>query len=1022
MQSQNISSGKGDICWSAQDKLLLVVGEDLIVKTFSLQSDGKVVTRDFFDMDSEIYAVHSAGERTVLAGEGNQALEAAERNFGNLVPFVDYRGVVREVRLDQAGIRAGILGDDKDVIVYHFGLKKKLRHENTEICGMLSCNWSPNGEYLATVSKKGTLTLFKVPANFEKLEQIQTWRISDKEFRDEPLHAINPVFTSDSQILVGGKDVIQKITLNGTTWEYSVETRLRHAGVIYSVTTLPNGLIVTIGHDKSLKIFNPSTEVELASHPVADKIQRADYIQEHDLFIAFGESGNLLSLPNVTKLASSKPAPVVAAPVAAAAKPDPFVAPTTPNPYVEPAAPKQPKIRNKFFEDEEESDKPKPAPATVDDDSMRAEFAKLDKLVSEEDASRSAPFAPEKLEIKIPDSEENHHENVKSSVPKSAGHMDQEELSSHAQNGNVELPDEDNTQSVAPEPSYQHLKRSINREEELHVQRMVGIKPDMTDELYQQERRRAGKVNKIVEEFLTTAPQKPSRLQGTTDQGKRNYLCYNTYGKVVTRLEGSVAVLDIEYSLQELSKKLVVNRLGYNMASMSYRGVLLASTGFDADADEYLNEEDDPESRYAHLNFIPASGGSGWTIKLDDKENITSVVLGQSWAAVTTSRNFLRLFYLDSGKNYKTAGCVGSVVGLAAYEQYLAMLFNTSMPFSGQQCQSVRVFNTSSDKIVYDSPVVLSPKSKAKWFGFSDEGSLCLQDTGKVLWSLVNENLWVPIYDGANLRNDFFVITVTGAKIMLIRLPEGSSEPNPLVQLQPVLTDFKLPLHMELPEQGKPSKLIAIWNDTIRLQQEAYRTKTWGHSSAANYDFLESTNDTDLMAMNRANIMKPEALQKLEIQADRERIDFIRLSALERNEQDVIQTALNLTSMMTVNICCKLLDSLGQGQLSLKIREEIDRAGRLPATPASIVPFTPRVSEQAPVAQLANKQPEAQQQQAKEQKGGSFKGLLDSIDENDVPKKPVPAGYSRETVVPKKQPSQTFDLIRDAQEMTRTKR
>ena len=168
--------------------------------------------------------------------------------------------------------------------------------------------------------------------------------------------------------------------------------------------------------------------------------------------------------------------------------------------------------------------------------------------------------------------------------------------------------------------------------------------------------------------------------------------------------------------------------------------------------------------------------------------------------------------------------------------------------------------------------------------------------------------------------------------------------------------------------------------------------------------------------------MKPEALQKLEIQADRERIDFIRLSALERNEQDVIQTALNLTSMMTVNICCKLLDSLGQGQLSLKIREEIDRAGRLPATPASIVPFTPRVSEPAPVAQLANKQPEAQQQQTKEQKGGSFKGLLDSIDENDVPKKPAPAGYSRETVVPKKQPSQTFDLIRDAQEMTRTKR
>jgi hypothetical protein len=224
---------------------------------------------------------------------------------------------------------------------------------------------------------------------------------------------------------------------------------------------------------------------------------------------------------------------------------------------------------------------------------------------------------------------------------------------------------------------------------------------------------------------------------------------------------------------------------------------------------------------------------------------------------------------------------------------------------------------------------------------------------------------------------------------------------------------------MELPEQGKTSKLIAIWSNTIRLQQEANRTRTWGNSTAANYDFLESTNDADLMAMNRANIMKPEALQKLEIETDRERIDFIRLSALERNEQDVIQTALNLTSLMTVNICCRLLDGLGQGHLSLKIREEVDRAGRLPATPATIVPFTPRVSEPTPVSQLANKAPE---QQAKEQKAGSFKGVLDSIGENPAPKRPVATQFGRETFEPKKQPSQTFDLIRDAQEMAKTKR
>jgi WD40 repeat protein len=1075
MLNQVISSGKGDICWSEKDDLLVAVGEDLMIKTYSLNTDGKVTTRDFFDLDSEMYAVHAAGDRLIVAGEGNQALEAIQRKLDNLVPLVNYRGAIKEVRFDESGVRACFLGDDKDVIVYDTDLKKNLRYENPEISSMLSCCWSPNGEYLATVSKKGTLSLFRVPANFEKVEFIQSWRICDKEFKDEELHAINPVFKGSNQILVGGKDIIQKVQLHGTTWEYSVEPRLKHLGVIYSLLALPNGKVISVGHDNSLKIWNSDTEVELASYPVGDRIQRLIYIASKDLILAYGVAGSLLTLPKMTQLANKVPAaraalssPPKATLAAEAARPNPYLAAQTDQqPH------KQSKPRNKLVDSDTEDVDTKPSGAqgtskpaanssnpnnttTVPlDDSMRAEFEKLDELVADTDDNPAAGHISHTAEqpadsdkpskqtansglmvaehtesVRQTDKPQKIGKNtngvigpedhgkmvpeVKASVPKSA-------VGGEFGEASFVIHDEDESRSVAPEPSYHQLKQSVNKEEELHVRRMVGLRPDLADETFQNDRRKFHKVSKIVEEYLQTAPQKPSRLQGTTDQGKRNYLCYNNYGKVITRLEGNIAVLDIEYSLQELSKKMLTNTLGFNMASITYRGVLLGSTGFDAEADEYMNEEDDPESRFAHLQFISATGGNPWTMKLDQDENITSVVLGQNWAAATTSRNFIRFFYLDSGKNFKTVGSPGGVIGLAAYEQYLAILHNSSMPFSGNQCQTVRVINTSTDQVVYDSQVVLSPKSKVKWFGFSEEGALCIQDTGKVLWSLVNDHLWVPIYDGAKLKGDFFIITVTGPKIMLIRLPEGCSEPSPLVNLTPVLTELKIPLHLEAPEQGKPSKLTQIWANTIRIQQESYRTKVWGNSSASNYDSFDYGTEQDMMAMNRMTIMKPDAIQKLETETDKQRIEFIRQCIMEKNEQDVIQTALGLSSTRTIDICCKLLDGLGQGHLSLKIREEIDRSGRRPATAVQPAPFTPRTSETGvhPNVQVLQRGGE----QNKENPGAvSFKGIFDTIDDKDGTAKQPQAHEQRGREELKKKASAGFDFIRDSVDMIRVKK
>jgi hypothetical protein len=54
-----------------------------------------------------------------------------------------------------------------------------------------------------------------------------------------------------------------------------------------------------------------------------------------------------------------------------------------------------------------------------------------------------------------------------------------------------------------------------------------------------------------------------------------------------------MSFIDVEYTLSNLSKKMIPNVFRFKMADLSYSGVLLASEGVEHTLDEYIDEEAD---------------------------------------------------------------------------------------------------------------------------------------------------------------------------------------------------------------------------------------------------------------------------------------------------------------------------------------------------------------------------------------------------------------------------------------------
>ena len=112
-----------------------------------------------------------------------------------------------------------------------------------------------------------------------------------------------------------------------------------------------------------------------------------------------------------------------------------------------------------------------------------------------------------------------------------------------------------------------------------------------------------------------------------------------------------------------------------------------------------------------------------WNYELSHGESVDCVAVGSGWCAVATTQNYIRVFSTEGLQRHLI--CHGNpLVTMAGYENFLAVVYNSSPAFLSNRSMRVKIINMASreHKVLIDAECPVSPDSKLEWFGFSEEG------------------------------------------------------------------------------------------------------------------------------------------------------------------------------------------------------------------------------------------------------------------------------------------------------------
>lgn len=932
------SSGHNDVFMQEKSLKGVSVADDLIIKSIVLGSGGDVTPDDFIEATNEFYCIdgHQESGRVVFAGEGNQAFTSNMSDLNNSQVFCEYLGKVWDIALDKSGIRACLVGDDKNPLLYNFELNKKLSFDSQVPCGLISCCWSPDSSHFAVVGKNGQLTLYSVDQDFTEIKQVHQWKIAERDFKDDCLHGYNAAFLDENTLIAAGKECLQVMRKKSDGWNYSISGKIKHQGQIYHLAVLRDSFIATVGQDKKICIWNQGIELKLRSYDVSYRVIRIRFLPSQDMILVADDQGQIFTASDSIKAVQT------------------------------------------------------PVPAVVEEESQFS--VDLKKTTFDEEKVPDAPAV--KLENKM-DEEKKHEERRKL--------VDDE-------NSNYKF-EEENTVTNNP-TTYRNKQLVYDEAEEVDMRRKAGLLEDMESRYGGKQQTRAYRPKR--EEH---APQ-PAFIPGcTTGSGegraRRHFLCYNMFGKVLARqVNDKKGLVEAEFSLGNLSRQAIINDRGFDMAAINYRGVLLASQGEIEKEDEYADEEKDEAEKISTVRFLAADFKKTWEVSFGSHENIQNVAIGIHCAAVFTNRQIIRIFSPD-GMETQVFGFSRPVVGMCLYENLLAVVYHGSAPFSGTQILRVQILNLSNREVVEDRDVVLSPESRLRWYGFSEEGLFYVQDSKFMLWGQQTSSVWTPVFDGAKEAN-MWVIGISEQMIVYLKLPYGELEPSVLINYTPSNIAFRPPF---VKDDAK-SRFLEL----LKLDQARLRASHFGHMRAS---LVFESNSGDQLATGRQSIPSDEDLDKLAVEVDRLTLDRARLSLLQGDLEAAVYYGLQLESAKTLQICLKLFESLGHSKIAERLKLEADKLGnvqfRLRQTPAR--QYVPQL-----VLQAANDQFEAF---AKESTSlltfnsiklnkSSFADVLE--DRQPGSAKVKASESSKEEEKPKKKNVTSHDLFRDFAEMGKSKR
>lgn len=234
-----------------------------------------------------------------------------------------------------------------------------------------------------------------------------------------------------------------------------------------------------------------------------------------------------------------------------------------------------------------------------------------------------------------------------------------------------------------------------------------------------------------------------------------------------------------------------------------------------------------------------------WYLTLPDGERALGCATGEGWAAVATSRRFLRLF-TSGGNQGPVLWLKGDPVAVVGRSRFLAVIYHETMPLpDGTQKLGFTLFDALAGRVVTSGSLsCISSRSSLSWAGFSNDCSLLVMDSDGMLSMLVGMECpdvdktapgnvttyswdWSPVLDTIGFRKSvddtFWPVTSQDGKLVCVPLRGGNDHPD--ASRRPVTTT--LSFRMPFARGGLENSLVleeASVRATLALTQKKFLT------------------------------------------------------------------------------------------------------------------------------------------------------------------------------------------------------
>ncbi|CAJ1946833.1 unnamed protein product [Cylindrotheca closterium] len=360
-------------------------------------------------------------------------------------------------------------------------------------------------------------------------------------------------------------------------------------------------------------------------------------------------------------------------------------------------------------------------------------------------------------------------------------------------------------------------------------------------------------------------PQPPFSVSSTPLDLARRYLCWNHIGSVtiLNGTEGASHRSTVDISFTDSAYKRPVSftdNTGFIVGSLGEDGAIFASD-LQKDDDDGLDErnlrglqiseqtlqavkrsqrkriEQNAKPTGSSIFFyrfetLGALRDKDWFLNLPTGERVVGSACGSGWAAVVTSRRFLRLFS-SGGNQGQILWLNGDPVTVAGRSRFLIVFCHRSLPLvdKTQQLDYV-LWDIASFTVISQGPASCVGKGAAlSWAGFSSDCAPMAMDSDGIMSMLTpcsNDGRnwqWIPVLDTLGLRksseDNFWPITVQDGRLVCVPLKGSSTYPDAARRPITATLGLRMPFATSSPAKFTMLEELSIRSNLALSQKRA---------------------------------------------------------------------------------------------------------------------------------------------------------------------------------------------------------